>query len=130
MKSGASAECFSNGLATALIGVRGTFSVTTDEQVSLTQILVLPAVPLPGGYGDRGRPDPHDPKVMAGQELPAAAPAFHPPISPARMFHHSELNHHGHPVQFRFEQTPRGQEFIERRPVLSIRAPAIALRQP
>jgi hypothetical protein len=33
-------------------GVVADFS---DEQVSPTQIMVLPAVPLPGGYGDRGR---------------------------------------------------------------------------
>jgi hypothetical protein len=39
--------------------VRGSLTIS-DEQVSPTQILVLPAVPLPGGYGNHGRPDSND----------------------------------------------------------------------
>ena len=39
--------------------MRGSLTIS-DEQVSPTQILVLPAVPLPGGYGNHGRPDSND----------------------------------------------------------------------
>ena len=53
----------SNAFLTALARHRqraGDVFDLSDEQVSPTQILVLPAVPLPGGYGDRGRPGLHD----------------------------------------------------------------------
>jgi hypothetical protein len=43
---------------TSPTGVRGLLPISTDEQVSPTQILVLPVVPLPGRGGESGRPDP------------------------------------------------------------------------
>jgi hypothetical protein len=43
-----------------MFDVRGVVDDLSDEQVSPTQILVLPAVPLPGGDGDHGRPDSSD----------------------------------------------------------------------
>jgi hypothetical protein len=49
--------------------VWGTFSIFKDEQVSPTQILVLPAVLLPGRYGASGRPGPSVRKTFWGRSF-------------------------------------------------------------